>query len=98
MIEIEVACARRDDDAWDCTVRLHDGGRELSTHAVRVRNVDLDRLAPGSADPTALVEASFAFLLERESPGSILHSFELMEIARYFAEYEATMRQRIDAG
>jgi hypothetical protein len=40
-----------------------------------------------------LVERSFAFLLEREPPGSILRSFDLLEIARYFPEYEATIRQ-----
>jgi len=35
------------------------------------------------------VKASFAFLLEREPPGSILHSFDLTEIARYFPEYDS---------
>ena len=34
-----------------------------------------------------LVEKSFEFLLERESNTSIMHSFDLSVIARYFPEY-----------
>lgn len=80
---------------WTCAVTLRDGGREVSAHRVRVRAQDLARLAPGAADPTALVEGSFAFLLERESPQSILRAFDLLEIARYFPEYEAVIRRRV---
>ncbi len=35
-----------------------------------------------------LVRRSFDFLLERERAGSILASFELSVIARYFPEYD----------
>lgn len=35
-----------------------------------------------------LVEASFAFLLEREPKESILREFDLTVIGRYFPEYE----------
>ncbi|WP_462188558.1 MULTISPECIES: hypothetical protein [unclassified Frankia] len=37
----------------------------------------------------ALVRASFAFLLAREPAGSILPTFELSEITRYFPNYPA---------
>ena len=37
-----------------------------------------------------IIERSFAFLLERESNVSILRSFELPVIHRYFPEYERT--------
>ena len=35
-----------------------------------------------------IIARSFAFLLERESNSSILRSFELPVIQRYFGEYE----------
>jgi hypothetical protein len=43
------------------------------------------------------VKLSFAFLLERESPQMIIRSFDLLDIARYFPEYEATIRRRAAA-
>jgi hypothetical protein len=45
-------------------------------------------------DPVALVEQSFRFLLDRESPQMILAAFDLLEIGRYFPEYEAEIRRR----
>jgi hypothetical protein len=39
-----------------------------------------------------LVEKSFEFLLEREPNTSILRSFDLPAIQRYFPEYERTIR------
>ena len=39
----------------------------------------------------AFVTASFAFLLEREPRESILSSFEIREIGRYFPEWEKVM-------
>lgn len=38
------------------------------------------------ADET-LIEASFEFLLDREPVGSILKSFDLQTIEKYFSEY-----------
>jgi len=95
MISVTVRCNGRREDGWTCSVGLREHGIDVSTHRVRVSAVDLDRLAPGADDPTALVEASFDFLLEREPPASILRSLELTEIGRYFPEYEATIRGRI---
>ena len=94
MTTIAVRCSGNAPAGWTCRVTLTDGPRPVSSHEVRVRAADLRRLAPSSSDPTDLVERSFAFLLERESPGSILRAFDLMEIARYFPEYEATIRGR----
>jgi hypothetical protein len=88
---VEVECTGSARTGWTCFVTIRDEGR-VSEHEVRVRAADLDRLASGSADPTDLVERSFAFLLEREPPSSILRSFDLTEIGRYFPEYERTIR------
>lgn len=47
-----------------------------------------------SDDTEALVRESFVFLLEREPPSSILKTFDLSVIARYFPEYPDEMRRR----
>ena len=89
MVEIDVRCDGGPREGWTCRVALREGAAEISAHEVRVQPADLARLAPGDPDPATLVERSFAFLLEREPPRSILRSFELLEIARYFPEYES---------
>ena len=88
MASISVSCEGDADEGWTCHVTLREGGIDVSTHNVRVRAPELSRLAPGAMEPDELVKASFAFLLEREPPGSILRSFDLTDIARYFPEYD----------
>jgi len=95
MAAIDVRCDGSRDDGWLCAVALREGDTELSSHRVRVSAMELDRLAPGNDDPVGLVEASFAFLLERESPQMILRSFELTDIGHYFPDYEREIRRRI---
>jgi hypothetical protein len=78
---------------WTCRVEV--GGPGVPTaHEVTVSAADLERLAPGAADPEVLVARSFAFLLERESKTSILRRFELPLIGHYFPEYERAIRRR----
>jgi hypothetical protein len=94
MASIAVRCEGSRDDDWVCSVTVRERGIDVSSHRVRVSASDVDRLAGGGDDPTGLVKASFAFLLERESPQSILRSFDLPEIARYFPSYEAEIQGR----
>lgn len=76
---------------WTCAVTVEEpDGR--STHTVRVSRADLERYAPGAADPVDLVRRSFEFLLAREPRQSILGSFDLPVIARYFPDYPAAIR------
>ena len=63
-----------------------------SEHDVAVARDDLARLAPGADDPVDLVRRSFVFLLAREPKESILRSFDLPVIGRYFPEYEREIR------
>ena len=86
---MEIAC-QPERQGWSCAVTLSDEDG-TSTHHVRVTRGDLERLAPGAATPDDLVRRSFEFLLEREPRQSILSSFDLPLIGRYFPEYEATM-------
>jgi hypothetical protein len=76
---------------WDCAVRVRDHGT-VTNHRVSVATGDLARLAPGAIDPEDLVRRSFEFLLQREPQHSILASFELTDIGRYFPEYEREIR------
>jgi hypothetical protein len=78
--------ATPDAAGWTCQVRIEEGGGTISEHTVEVSTSDLKRLAPESSVED-LVKRSFDFLLERESPHSILRRFGLDDIERYFPEY-----------
>jgi len=59
-----------------------------TTHEVKVQADYALKLTAGKITVEQLVKKSFEFLLERESNTSILRSFDLSVIARYFPEYE----------
>ncbi len=63
-------------------------------HEVLLDRATLDDLAPG-ATPETLVAESIDFLLERESRESIMRSFELPIIARFFGDYPDQIRRRL---
>ena len=72
-------------------VRVVDAGTE---HHVSIPPDMAADPALGS-DPERLVRESFAFLLEREPAASILGSFSLGVIGRYFPEYWHEIRRRL---
>jgi hypothetical protein len=92
MTTIEVT--RPDDVGARYTVVVTDEDGSSTTHEVTVLEGDWERFGGGYATPEALVEASFAFLLEREAKESILRSFELNVIAGYFPEYPTVIAER----
>jgi hypothetical protein len=63
-----------------------------TTHVVTVQPDYASKLTGGNAPTEQLVSRSFDFLLERESNTSILRSFDLPVISRYFPEYERTIQ------
>lgn len=87
-----VSVARRADDAFDVEVRA---GGESTRHVVRVPPGLAGELGGGEVSDDRLVEESFAFLLEREPSSSILSSFGLEVIERYFPEYRREMARRL---
>ncbi len=89
---VSVSCAAGE-GGWTCRVRVGEPSH-ATEHVVSVSAAELERFAPGAADPRRLVEASFAFLLERESKESILARFALSTIERYFPEYPAAIKSR----
>ena len=78
-------------DAWECRVTVAEG-ESRTTHTVTVERTYRDKLAGTAVPVEQLVEKSFEFLLARESKESILRSFSLPVIGRYFPEYEGAMR------
>jgi predicted Zn-dependent protease len=91
MNAVSVAC-RRADAGWTCSVTVGTDG-DATHHVVTVADQEMQTLAPSAADPVELVEASFRFLLAREPRESILRSFELPVIGRYFPEWDAEIRR-----
>jgi hypothetical protein len=91
--DIDVRCGR-DGAGWLCLVRVR-AGPFATEHRVTVASGDLARLDPAAPDPERLVRAAFAFLLEREPASSILRSFDLPVIGRYFPGWEADVGARL---
>lgn len=88
---MEILVEASPDGHWTVRVRRD----ELETqHAVTVPDGFAALAGCEGAQPSWLVRASFEFLLEREPPTSILRSFGLDQITRYFAEYPADLRRR----
>ena len=79
---------------WVCEVNVDHAGQH-TTHTVTVRRADLQRWAGGTerADVESLLAKSFDFLLEREPPSSILSSFDISVIRRYFPEFDAAFKR-----
>lgn len=66
------------------SVTVH--GAQTTTHQINVKPDYARQLCP-QCSLAELVQASFQFLLDRESNTSILRSFDLSVIERYFPEY-----------
>ena len=81
-------------ERYEFQVTVRERGGETD-HRVTLRKDDYERLAGGKASPEALVTESFRFLLERERKESILGSFDLTVISRYFPEYERQIVKRL---
>jgi hypothetical protein len=84
MIQVELLS----ENEWLVTVEAH----TTTQHRVRVTPDDLRRFGSENASPEQLLKASFRFLLDREPNTSILSSFALPVIGRYFPKYEEEIR------
>ena len=93
MAQIHVKKSERD-DTYEFQVTVSERGSE-TRHRVTLSQADYQRLTGGEASPEELVTESFRFLLERESKESILRSFDLTVISRYFPEYEREIAKRL---
>jgi hypothetical protein len=71
-------------------------GASKTTHRVTVQPKDYDRITAGKISAEQLVKMSFEFLLAHEPKESILSSFDLMVIARYFPSFKRDLQTRIN--
>ena len=76
---------------FDVTV----SGSSKTTHKVSVDPAYWQKLTGGKITPEELVRRSFDFLLDREPNTSILSTFDLPVIGRYFPEYEGEMKKQV---
>jgi len=95
MSDIEARCEPAP-DGWRCRVTVRDEGSS-SSHAVTVGADDATRLAAAidAGDVERLLYETFDFLLEREPKESILSSFDLSVVNRYFPGYEHEIQSRL---
>ena len=70
-------------DKFEITVKAD----QLTKHVVSVSDQMLLNLTNNKISKEELLNFSFNFLLERESNTSILSSFDLTVISKYFPEY-----------
>ncbi len=85
----QITVNKLDEHAFEVTIQA----ASPSTHRVTVAADYANKLSLGRFDHEELIRRSFEFLLERESNTSILRSFDLSVISRYFPEYEHTITQ-----
>jgi len=76
-------------------VTVEGSSRTTTTNIVSVNPSYYEKLTGGRISAEELVEKSFEFLLKRESNTSILSSFDLPVIGRYFPEYENIIQKML---
>ena len=67
-------------------------GRTTTKHEVIITDDVHQDLTNGQVTKEELLDFSFKFLLDREPNTSIISSFEIMVIAKYFPEYISTVK------
>lgn len=88
MAEIFVTGGEAERSAWRFRVTVREGSSSTS-HDVTLSADDFERLGSNHRSPEDFVRASFEFLLEREPKESILSTFDVAVIGRYFPDFES---------
>ena len=90
MAETDVRRAGSDGGRSRFEVTVQEGDSS-TRHEVTLTVDDFKRFGGSARSLEELIQRSFEFLLDREPKESILRSFELSEIGRYFPDFEETM-------
>ena len=83
--DLRIDC-QANQDGWICHVTVNEDDTQ-TRHEVSISHDEMVRYGASTTSVVALVSEAFAFLLERESKESILRSFALSDIERYFPEF-----------
>ncbi len=89
---MSVSIEKRTDDVFEVTV----ADSITTSHEVTVTDQSLFDLTDNTVTKTQLLEFSFRFLLEREPNTSILSSFDIIVISKYFSNYKDEVRRWCD--
>ena len=91
---MSVSIKKLSDDVFEVSVAK----TSTTIHTVTVTDQSLTDLTDNNVTKTHLLEFSFKFLQEREPNTSILSSFDINVISRYFSDYKDEVRRWCDAG
>lgn len=94
MSNIKIIKKIENDYGWLFTVQLKVKDT-ITDHLVSVPLTTYRELTGGKTDPDELVIKSFEFLLEHESPKSILPEFELDTIGTYYDDWWQAMVKQL---
>ena len=89
---MSISIKKLSDDVFEATVAKI----PTTTHTVTVTDQSLTDLTDNNVTKTQLLEFSFKFLLEREPNTSILSSFDVNVISRYFSDFKDEVRRWCD--
>ncbi len=71
-------------------------GEPDTTHRVHMSQAYYRELCRATVTHEYVLVTAFRFLLEREPNTAILASFDITDISRYFPEFEAEIKERLD--
>ena len=91
---MSVSIKKLSDDVFEVSVAK----TSTTIHTVTVTDQSLTDLTDNNVTKTHLLDFSFNFLLDREPNTSILSSFDINVISKYFSDYEDEVRRWCDAG
>ena len=89
---MSISIKKLTDDVFQVTV----ADSMTTTHEVTVTDQSLTDLTENKMTKTQLLKFSFNFLLDREPNTSILSSFDINVISKYFSDYRVEVRRWSD--
>lgn len=81
-------------DPMEFSVTVQEGG-SATKHRVTLSHSTYEELTGEKVTPLRCVEAAFEFLLDREPKESILSSFDVTVISRYFPSFRSEFAKYI---
>ncbi len=84
VLKVHVIEVKKINDGLFEVLITHDG---TTSHLITLNQNDYEKYSHNQSTPEELINASFQFLLDRESNQSILKKFALSVIENYFPEY-----------
>ena len=89
---MSISIEKQGDDVFNVTV----SGDTTTQHKVTVTDDVHRELTDNRASKDSLLGFSFKFLLDREQNTSILSSFEIIVIAKFFSDYRDEVKRWCD--